>query len=280
MLLPGLIVLIAFTIFPMMSAGYLSLFRINLATRQQPIFNGFGNFAALFASPVFLQVLRNTLLYAAGTIPISAGLALFLAVRLNRAYRGTWLFRTLFFYPTVIPVMSTATIWLFMYTPQYGLINRALAALGVPDVNFLGSASLALPAIMAMSVWKDAGYFMVFYLAGLQNLAHDVEEAAVLDGATAWQRFWRITFPLLMPTTLFVGTVALINAFKTVDQLYLMTGGGPDNATNLILFHLFEQAFNFFDRGMASALTVVLVLLLLGIAAIQYLYVDPRVHYE
>lgn len=280
MLAPAAVLLLAFTVYPILAAGYMSLFERNLSTQQQMVWAGLGNFAALFASPVFQQVMKNTLLFAGGTIPISVSLAMYLAVQLNKRFRGSALFRTVFFYPTVIPMMSAATIWLFMYTPQYGVINRILGTFGLPDINFLGNSGTALPAIMAMSIWKDAGYFMIFYLAGLQNLPSELYEAAEIDGASPWVQFTRLTFPLLMPTTMFVSTVSAINAFKTVDQLFLMTGGGPNNATNLLLFHLYEQAFAFFDKGMAAAITVILVLGLLVLAVIQNQYVDRKVHYQ
>ncbi|HYF76289.1 MAG TPA: sugar ABC transporter permease [Symbiobacteriaceae bacterium] len=280
MLAPAAILLLAFTIYPILSSAYGSLFERNLSTQQQMIWTGLGNYQALFAAPVFRQVLRNTLVFAAGTIPVSVSLAMFLAVQLNRRFRGSALFRTVFFYPTVIPMMSAATIWLFMYTPQYGVINRMLGTLGLPDINFLGSMETALPAIMVMSIWKDAGYFMIFFLAGLQSLPAELYEAAELDGASPWLQFVRLTFPLLMPTTLFVSTVSAINAFKTVDQLFLMTTGGPNNATNLMLYHLYEQAFAFFDKGIAAAMTVILVAILLILAVFQNQYVDKRVHYH
>ncbi|MFZ5824228.1 MAG: carbohydrate ABC transporter permease [Bacillota bacterium] len=280
MLSPALVLLLAFTIYPMLAAGYMSLFEINMATKQQMVWAGFANYKALFASPAFHQVMKNTLVFAVGTVPFSLALAMFLAIQLNKRFRSSGLFRTLFFYPTVIPMMSAATIWLFMYTPQYGIINRFLAFFGIPDINFLGSATYALPAIMLMTVWKDAGYFMLFYLAGLQNLPGELYEAADLDGANAWVQFRRLTFPLLMPTTLFVTTVSIINSFKTVDQLFLMTGGGPNNATNLLLYYLFEQAFSFFDRGMASTMTVILVVILLILAIIQNQWVDKKIHYN
>jgi len=280
MLSPALILLLAFTVYPMFAAGYQSLFQINMATRQQPVWAGLANYQQLFASDVFRQVMKNTLLFAFGTVPFSIALAMYLAIQLNKRFRGSALFRTLFFYPTVIPLMSVATIWLFMYTPQYGVINRLLALVGIGDINFLGSTATALPAIMLMSVWKDAGYFMLFYLAGLQNLPAELYEAAELDGASGWAQFRHLTLPLLMPTTLFVSTVSLINSFKTVDQLFLMTGGGPNNATNLLLYHLYEQAFSFYDRGVASALTVILVVILLILAIIQNQWVDKKIHYN
>ncbi len=278
MILPGLAVILTFTVWPMFHAAYLSLFQAKPGSPTG--FVGLDNYARVFAAPVFHQVLGNTLLFALGTIPISVSLAMFLALQLNRRWRGTAFFRTLFFYPTVIPMMSAATIWLYLYIPQYGLLARFLEPFGLTYVNLLGNDSTALPAIMAMSVWKDAGYFMIFFLAGLQNLPQDVFEAAELDGASPWQQFWRITFPLLSPTTLFVGTIAAVNAFRTVDQLWLMTSGGPGNATNLLLFHIFEVAFSFFDRGVAATLTVVLVAILLVIALFNNLYVERKVHYE
>ncbi len=280
MLSPAIVLLLAFTIYPMLAAGYMSFFKINLATKQQMVFNGIANYKDLLASPAFHTVMKNTVLFAFGTVPFSLGLAMFLAIQLNKQFKLSGIFRTLFFYPTVIPMMSAATIWLFMYTPQYGIINRFLGFFGIPDINFLGSSTWALPAIMMMTVWKDAGYFMLFYLAGLQNLPTELYEAAELDGANGWVQFRRLTFPLLMPTTLFVSTVSLINSFKTVDQLFLMTGGGPNNATNLLLFNLWELAFSFHDKGMAATLTVVLVVILLILAIIQNQWVDKKIHYN
>lgn len=281
MLAPALVFLLAFTLYPMLSSGYFSLFEIDLATQQKAVWTGLGNYAALFASPVFRMVLRNTLVFALGTIPFAVGLAMFFAIQLNKRFKGSGVLRLLFFYPTVIPMMSAATIWMFMYTPQYGVINRLLALFGGSgNINFLGTPQLALPALMVMSIWKDAGYFMIFYLAGLQNLPTELYEAADLDGASAWMQFRKLTFPLLMPTTMFVTTVSLINSIKTVDQLFIMTAGGPNNATNLFLYHLFEQAFAFFDKGTANALTVILVIFLLVVAAIQNLWLDRKVHYQ
>lgn len=280
MLAPALILLLAFTIYPILAAGYMSLFRINMATQQQMVWAGLQNYRELFTSSLFRQVMKNTFIFAFGTAPFSIGLALFLAIQLNKRFRGSALFRTIFFYPTVIPMMSAATIWLFMYTPQYGVIGRFLSLFGVGEVNLLGNSATALPAIMLMTVWKEAGYFMLFYLAGLQNLPEELYEAADLDGASSWAQFRYLTLPLLMPTTLFVTTVSLINSFKTVDQLFLMTAGGPNNATNLLLYHLYEQAFSFYDRGKASALTVILVGILMILAIIQNQWVDKRIHYH
>lgn len=279
LLLPSVVLLAVFTLYPMVSSGILSLFKANMAY-PEPEFTGLYNYKELFASEIFRKVMTNTVIYAVGTIPFTVGLALFLAVQLNRKIRSATILRAAFFYPTMLPLVSAASLWNFMYNPQYGPVNLFLKLFGITGPNWLGTPGWALPAIMFVSIWKDAGYFMIFYLAGLQNMPGDVFEAADLDGASPWQQFWRITFPLVMPTTLFVATISFINAFKTVDQVYVMTAGGPSNATNLLLFHIFETTFAFSDKGMGAAASVVLILILLAAALFNHFYVDKRVHYD
>jgi sn-glycerol 3-phosphate transport system permease protein len=279
LLLPSVVLLAVFTLWPMASSLWSALFLSDLA-HPDPVWAGLANFKTLFADPHFRQALTNTLLFAIGTIPLTVALALFLATQLNRKLRTVSLLRAAFFYPTMLPLISAATIWNFMYNPLYGPINLAVKALGGTPQNFLGSSKLALPAIMFVSIWKDAGYYMLFYLAGMQNLPTDVYEAAEIEGAGRWQQFWRITFPLLMPTTLFVATISFINAFKTVDQIFIMTGGGPDNATSLLLYYIYEQTFSFYNKGIGAAATFILILILLAAALFNHLYVDKKVHYD
>jgi sn-glycerol 3-phosphate transport system permease protein len=279
LLLPSLVLLLIFTIYPMFASGYLALFKSNLAT-PVPVFTGLKNFQDLFGDETFRKVMANTLIFAAGTIPLTVLLSMFLAVQLNRKLRSTVWLRAAFFYPVMLPLISAATIWTFMYNRQYGVINKLIMWLGGQSVNWLGDPKLALFSIMFVSVWKDAGYFMIFFLAGLQNMPSDVFEAAELDGASSWQQFWRITFPLLMPTTLFVGTISFINAFKTTDQIFVMTAGGPNNATSLLLYHIWELTFSFFNKGKGAAATVVLILILLVVALFNHFYVDKKVHYD
>lgn len=279
LLLPSAVPLAVFTLYPMVASLYMSLFKANIAYKV-PEFTGFGNFAELFASEIFQKVMKNTVLYAVGTIPCAVLLALFLAVQLNRKLKSVAFLRASFFYPTMLPLVSAASLWNFMYNPHYGPVNLLLKFFGLEGVNWLGTPQWALPAIMFVAIWKDAGYFMIFYLAGLQNMPGDLFEAAELDGATPWQRFWRITFPLLAPTTLFVVTIAFINAFKAVDQIFIMTGGGPDNASNLLLYHIWEQTFLFLDKGMGAAASVVLIAILLAAALFNHFYVDKKVHYD
>ncbi|HEY3366078.1 MAG TPA: sugar ABC transporter permease [Symbiobacteriaceae bacterium] len=279
LLLPSAVLLSVFTLYPMAASGVMALFKANMAF-PEPVWNGLGNFKALFAQEIFRKTMWNTVVFAVGTIPFSVGLALFLAVQLNRKLRGTALVRAAFFYPTMLPLVSAASIWNFMYNPMYGPISLLIKFFGGTSPNFLGEPGWALPAIMFVSIWKDAGYFMIFYLAGLQSLPGDVFEAAELDGASGWQQFVRITFPLLTPTTLFVATISFINAFKTVDQIFVMTQGGPQNATSLLLYYIWQQTFAYFDKGMGAAASVVLIAILLAAALFNHLYVDKRVHYE
>jgi sn-glycerol 3-phosphate transport system permease protein len=185
-----------------------------------------------------------------------------------------------YFTPTVLPMIAVANLWLFFYTPQIGLLDQIGALFGVASHNWLGDPDTALACTMAMVVWKEAGFFMIFYLAALQSLAPELEEAAKMEGASRWYFFRRVTFPLLMPTTLFVLVNATINSFKLVDHLFILTKGGPDNASSLLLYYIYQVAFSFFDTAYASTLTVVLLVLLAGLAVVQFQLVERRVHYR
>src|SRR5205814_8987456 len=166
------------------------------------------------------------------------------------------------------------------YTPEYGLLEQFLRLFGLPTHNWLGSQSTALPAMMVVAVWKEAGFFMIFYLAALQSMSPHLAEAAAIEGASRWYFFRRVTFPLLMPTTLFVLVNAVINAFRLVDHVVVMTRGGPDNATELLLYYIYEIEFRFWDPAYAATLTIVL-LAVLGLAALGQLgFLDRRVHYR
>jgi sn-glycerol 3-phosphate transport system permease protein len=257
----------------------MSLHRLTASTRQ-PVFVGLANYAALAVDPIFRQVLRNSGEFLIGTVPVTVALALLLALLLNRTHVLTTPFRTAFFYPTLLPLVGAAAIWLFVYTPGYGLIDVYLRSIVTGGTNWLGSPQLALPAVMILTVWKNAGYYMLFYLAGLQTISADLFEAARIEGASGWQQFRAITFPLLGPTTLFVLLIASINAFQSVDQIWLMTGGGPDNTTNLLLFYVYQVAFMFFDLGKAATLTVFLLAVLMAIAALSFGLLERRIHYE
>ncbi|RME54852.1 MAG: sugar ABC transporter permease, partial [Caldilineae bacterium] len=232
LVLPTAFFVALFTAWPTILAVYQSFFRqrLNIAKFREPTFIGLQNYSELLTSGDFHQVLRNTLVYVVGTVPLSIVLAFLLALLVNRRMRGIGFLRLAFFHPAVLPMVSAATIWMFFFTPDYGLFNQALRAVGYsgPE-NWTGNPSLALLAVMIVALWKNAGYYMIFYLAGLQNLPGDVFEAAALDGASSWQQLIHITFPLLRRTTLFISTIATISAFQTVDHIFVLTSGGPSN---------------------------------------------------
>ena len=279
MLLPATVLLWVFTYQPILSTLINSLYSTPRGRRPAQ-FVGLDQYATMAADPVFWKALSNNLIYAAVTIPLSIVLALVMALMVQGRLRGTTLTRMAFFTPTVLPMVAVANIWLFFYAPDYGLIDQLLTPLGLGGNNWLGSRETALWALVVITVWKEAGFFMIFYLAGLQQISPTLLEAADLEGASYWQRLYRVILPLLMPTTLFIMINAVIGAFRLVDHVVAMTKGGPDNATMLLLYYLYQVGFNFWDTGYAAALTVVLLAFLAAIALFQFGYADKRVHYR
>ena len=279
LLLPTVIFVAIFTVWPTLLAFYESFFRqrLNIARFRTPSFVGLGNYGDLVADPTFHQVVGNTLIYVAGTVPISILIGFLFAMLVNRTIRGIGWARLSFFYPTLLPMVSAATIWMFFFTPNYGLFNTFLRFFGYSGPqNWTGNPHLALPAVMIVAIWKNAGFYMLFYLAGLQNLPTDVFEAAALDGAGWWTTLWRITFPLLRRTTLFISTIAMIDAFRTIDQIFVLTSGGPSNASNVLLYYLWELRFQFQDVGKASTVTVIFIAVLLLFTITNFLISERR----
>jgi len=279
LLMPAAIFLIAFTYYPAVATLGKSFFSQGTALRPSE-FVGFANFQYMFDDDVFWQVVWNNVIYAAGTIPISIALAIVMAIWVNGKLRFKSLTRMCYFTPTILPMIAVANIWLFFYTPEIGLLDQVSRVFGFGSHNWLGDPDTVLGCIIAVTIWKEAGFFMIFYLAALQTLPPELEEAAHLEGASRWYYFRRVMFPLLMPTTLFVLINAIINSFKLVDQLFILTKGGPDNASSLLLYYIYEVAFSFLDQAYASTLTVVLLIALAFIAVGQFFLLDKKVHYR
>ncbi len=279
LLLPALVLLVAFTHWPALST-LIDSFYSTPRNGRASVWVGLENYQVMFGDPVFWKAVRNNLWFAGATIPLSIGLALAMALWVNERIAGRAFLRMAYFTPTVLPMIAVANIWLFFYTPQYGLLERITGALGLPSHNWLGSPSTALGAITLVAIWKEAGFFMIFFLAAMQSLNPSLREAAAIEGASRWYFFSRVQWPLLMPTTLFVLVNAFINAFRMVDHLFVLTRGGPDNASTLLLYHLYEVGFSFWDTAYASAITVVLVLVLASVALFQFFVLDKRVHYK
>lgn len=279
LLTPAAILLITFTHYPTVATVYESLFSKGTSTRPSR-FIGIDNYEFMTQDPIFWKVLVNNLWFALGTIPASIALAIAMALLVNKALPGRSFLRLAFFTPTILPMIAVANIWLFFYSPDIGLIDQVLGIFGLPGHNWLGDPNTVLGAIIVMTVWKEAGFFMIFYLAALQHLPPELEEAAKLEGASRWYYFRRVVFPLLMPTTLFVLINAVLNSFKLVDHLFVLTKGGPDNASNLLLYYIYENAFSYFDTSYAATLTVVLLTMLALMALAQFFLLDKRIHYR
>ena len=279
LLTPAAILLVGFTHYPAVATLIDSFFTTGTVVRPSK-FAGLANYASLADDPIFWQMLRNNLYFAAATIPTSIAIAMLMAIWVNDRLPARSLVRMSYFTPTILPMVAVANLWLFFYTPQIGLLDKVGALFGAGSHNWLGDPSTVMACMAVMTVWKEAGFFMIFYLAALQSLPPELEEAAKVEGASRWYYFRRVTFPLLMPTTLFVLVNATINSFKLVDHLFILTKGGPDNASNLLLYYIYQVAFSFFDTAYASTLTVVLLALLAGMAIIQFQLIEKRVHYR
>ena len=279
LLLPAMALLALFTHWPAL-ATFIDSFWSTPKLRRASVFVGMNNYSSMLSDSVFWQALFNNLLFALGTIPISIALALLMAIWVNDRIAGRAAVRMAYFTPTVLPMIAVANIWLFFYTPQYGLLEQVLSLFGARAHNWLGSPETALACVIVVAIWKEAGFFMIFYLAALQQISPTLAEAAALEGASRFTFFRRVQFPLLMPTTLFVLVNAVINAFRTIDHIIVMTRGGPDNATTLLLYYVYEVGFKYWDSTYAAALTVILLVLLATVALSQYVMLERRIHYR
>ena len=279
LLLPAFVFLVGFTHYPAVGTLIDSLMSTPRAGRAA-VFVGLDNYAVMIDDPTFWKSLRNNFWFAVVTIPVSIALSIGMALWVNDKIAGRQFLRLSYFLPTVLPMIAVANIWIFFYTPGYGLINQVIQLFGGHGQNWLGDPNLVLGSVIVVAIWKEAGFFMIFYLAALQTLSPSYKEAAQIEGASAWYFFRRVQWPLLMPTTIFVLVNALINAFRMVDHIIVMSKGGPDNASSLLLFYLYEVGFKFWDQGYASALTAVLLALLALIGLFQFFVLDRRTHYR
>ena len=278
-LLPNLIGFLIFTLLPVVAALLISLTDWNLL--QPPKWVGLKNFATLAQDPLFRKVLGNTAIYVLGTVPVQMILALLVAMALNQGLPGTLFFRAAFFMPVVTSAVAIALVWRWIYNADFGVLNSFLYMFGVSDPpNWLTSTRWALPSVMIMSVWQQIGFSMVLFLAGLQGVPEHLYEAARIDGAGPFQRFLFITVPMLTPTTFFVFVINIINSFQVFDQAFIMTGGGPANATNTIVYNIYQNAFQFFKMGYAAAMAWVLFAIIFIVTVVQFRLQSRWVHYE
>jgi len=268
---PVIVLFGIFRVAPAVQTLLYSFYKVELL-RGRFTFIGLDNFSRLLTDPIFQHAARNTLVYVVAIVPISGMLGLLLAVLFNSRFRCQELFKAVYFSPMVTSTVAAAMVWWWMYNPQFGIINVLLKLVGIREQPWLMSSHMALPAIIIFSVWKTVGYNMIIYLAGLQGIPVQYYEAATIDGASAFRRFWRITVPLLAPTTTFILIYNSILAFQVFDQVFVLTGGGPANSTNVVVLDLYRQAFQRYDFGYAAAEAMVLFVCILGITILQYVY--------
>lgn len=267
LLLPSLIGMGTFYILPVISSFVLSFSKWDLLTPIQWI--GFGNYVRALGDPAVQQALRNTVTFILGYLPSVVAIGLGIALLINRKLKGRTIFRAIYFVPVVTSWVAVSLVWKWLLNPQYGLVNWLLSLVGIQGPGWLFDTNWAMPGVIMATIWKDIGFVAVIYLAGLQEIPENLIEAAGIDGANAWQRFWSITWPLLAPTTFFVTTISLISSFQVFDQVFIMTNGGPVGATTTMVQLIYKNAFGYGQMGYASAISWVLFALIFIVTITQ-----------
>ncbi|ASC73105.1 putative ABC transporter permease protein YurN [Halomicronema hongdechloris C2206] len=276
-LLPALAILGLTVFWPALQAFYLSFTSYGYDLSQPPVWIGWDNFQRLLQDPVFWQTVRNTLLYLVGVVPILAILPLVLAILVNRSLRGMRWFRVAYYLPVVISMVVAGIAWRWLYA-ENGLLNQLLMGTGLREtgIPWLTSPSLALLSVMAVTVWKGLGYYMVIYLAGLQTIPLELYEAAAMDGSDGCRRHWDITLPLMWPYIVLVTVISAIAATKVFEEVFIMTQGGPRNSSKTIVYYVYEQAFQDLDMNYACAIGLVLFLVILALSMVRLAVADRR----
>jgi multiple sugar transport system permease protein len=272
---PWIVTFALFGVYPLLFSLLVSLADYN-PLRGGLRWVGLDNYGRALGDPLFWQSLKVTMIFVAGTIPFTTVLALSLALLVNRPLRARGFFRASFFLPTVVSLVVVSLIFKQVYSP-FGLLNLLLRTAGLQGHPWLQDPLTALPAVMVMDVWAAIGYYMVIYLAGLQTIPAELYEAAALDGGDGWRRHWHITLPLLLPTTLFVVVINTIRSLQVFIEIFVMTQGGPLNATRTTVYYLYEQGFRYFDMGYASAIAYLLFVVIMLFSIAQSRLFRPKV---
>ena len=254
-LMPWVVGFLAWTLGPMVYSFGLSFFRADMLTKS--LFLGLGNYRELLGDPLFWQSLRVTAIYAFTSVPLGTAAAIAVAMMLNQNIVGLSIWRTIYYLPSVISGVAVSMLWLQIFNPRMGLLNGALKVFGIQGPKWIFDSEWALPSLIIMSIW-GVGSNMLLYLAGLQGIPTPLYEAATVDGAGAWHRFWNVTVPMLSPTIFFNVVIGIIGSFQFFSQPFIMTGGGPNNATLSIVLFLYRRAFQQTRFGYASAVAWVL----------------------
>ncbi|GGG11743.1 glycerol-3-phosphate ABC transporter permease [Lysinibacillus alkalisoli] len=278
-LLPSLILFTVFIFYPMFRTLYLSFFLTD-AKGNASVAVGLDNYIHLFTSSQFLNSMKATLLFVLYTVPLGIVIALFLALLANEKLKGIGFFRTIFSSTMGVSVAASSVIWLFLFHPSIGMFNHVLQLLHLPQVQWLVDPDWALLSVAITTIWMNTGFSFLIILGGLQNIDQTLYESAQIDGANYWYRLRRITIPMLSPTLFFISTISLINAFQTFGQIDILTKGGPTQATNLIVYSIYREAFVNYQFGTASAQAVILFVIVLFVTILQFKLGEKKVHYQ
>ncbi len=276
---PAAVIILLFGAVPVVWSAIMSFQRNNLLTPNTP-YVGVSNYRQMLRDPLVGQAIQHTLIYTALFVPGTMIVGLFLAVAMNRKIRFIWLYRTAAYATMAISTISEALVFIWLFDPGYGIVNYVFSLLGIPQQQFLNSPSQALYVILVMTIWGWTGFAVVIYLAALQGVPRTLLEAAAIDGAGHWATFRRVTLPLLSPASLFLAVWLTINALQLFDEVYLSTQGGPLNATTVLVYYLYEQAFQDFNFGYASAIAYFLFIIILVVTAIQFRVGRRFTHYR
>ncbi len=268
-IMPSLIHIIAFLFIPLVFSFFLSFRDWTRPSFQDAPYIGLGNYEFLMGDNRFWQAMANSVYYTLLAVPLGMAFSLAIALVMNQKLRGVNLFRTLFFMPVVSSWVAVSIIWLTLLDPNVGIVNYVLGLVGIKGPNWLGDPLWAMPSIALIAIWKGAGFNMVIWLAGLQGIPRELYEAAAIDGASRWQSFWRITLPLLAPTSFFLAVTGVIGSLQVFTPIYVLTKGGPLDSTNTAVFHIYRRAFQEFDFGYAAAQSWVLFAVIFAVTIVQ-----------
>ncbi len=268
-LLPSLLHLAVFVVFPIFFSLYLSFHEWDMLSKARP-FVGLSNYVGILTSRDFQQSFVNTAYYSVGNIPLLVAASLSLALLLNRDLQLKAFYRLAYYIPVITPIVAASVVWMWLYEPSYGIVNYLLSFISIRGPAWLRDPVWAMPAVIIMRVWKNAGFYMVIYLAALQSIPQSYYEAATIAGANWWQQVWKITIPLLLPTTFFVLVISVIRSFQVFTQIFVMTQGGPLGTTDVLVHYLYVEAFTNFAMGRASAVAYVIFIVIFALTLVQW----------
>ncbi|MGD8190691.1 carbohydrate ABC transporter permease [Brevibacillus ginsengisoli] len=277
---PALLLFAVFFFYPVLSVIYLSFEDWSLVNLDQMEWVGLKNYTDLIADADFKEVFMNTMVFTVATVILGLLLSFFLALWLNRQAKIYSVIQAMVFSPHIISLVSVSMLWMWLMDPQFGLLNAMLEAVGLPPYTWLSDPNSALFSLILVSVWKGVGYNTLIFIAGLQNIPRDIYEAAELDRSPAWKTVCRITIPMLSPTIFFLLIINTISSFQVFDTVSIMTQGGPINSTNVLVYYIYQQGMDFYNGGLASAASVLLLVMVGLLTALHFLFISKRVHYR